>query len=197
MRLCGVLTARMVLVLLIVVMLPITASGSGVHLYLYGATWCPACRALNEFLSREYPGSYYFCKIDVSEACLSDLNRIAGVLSSKGVPLKYLESIPQTYVVRDGRYLVAVVIGAVTDSQFWKNIIAREPQERVALVIPPDVYEIPMAFQEQYELVALITKHAQASALEQKVNLKLLIPIVLVASGVILVTYAVLGRRKR
>lgn len=168
-------------------------AGSSVYLYLYGRTGCPACRALDEFLRQAYPGRYYFCKTDLSKVCENNHDQIVSTLVSKGVSSEHLMYIPQTYVVRNGRYLVAVVIGAIRDPQFWENITVREPQERVlvvALVKQPSVYEIPMTYEEQRELIAVIARR------EQGADLQYIIALALIALGATLVTYAVLVRRR-
>lgn len=178
----------------------VSASGS-VFLYLYGATWCPHCRNLDQFLSQTYAGNYYFCKIDVSKDCQSSLDAIRNFLvKSKGLSPDLLGYIPQTYVVRDGRYLIAVVVGGVTDLRFWKNITTRGPQERVLFVVPPNVYEIPMTFEEQYELIAKHPTVASATAPPSQGGtpgvLNVIVPGALIAVGALVIAYAVVKRRR-
>ncbi|MEM1623304.1 MAG: thioredoxin family protein [Sulfolobales archaeon] len=177
----------------------VTTSGD-VYLYLYGATWCPHCRSLDLFLAQTYPGRYYFCKIDLYEVCRNVLDSIRSFFASKGVSSEYLGYIPQTYVIKDGRYLIAVVVGAVTDIKFWQNITARSPQEKVVLIVSPEVYEIQVSFREQQELVELITKHTVTTTAppssQQGVEPRLVIPIALIATGALVIAYSILRRRK-
>ncbi|MEM2077005.1 MAG: hypothetical protein QXV03_04950 [Sulfolobales archaeon] len=186
--------------LVVAALLSAVAIGSDVHLYLYGATWCPHCRSLDQFLTQAYPGSYSFCKIDLYEVCKNNLDSIRSFFASKGVSSEYLGYIPQTYVTKDGKYLIAVVVGAVTDVQFWQNITARSPQEKVVFIVPPNVYEIKMSFQEQQELVALITKYTVTTTAppssQQIVKPQLIIPITLIATGVLVIAYSIFRRRK-
>ncbi|MCX8185017.1 MAG: thioredoxin family protein [Sulfolobales archaeon] len=191
---CVLLTA-----LVVTAVLPISISGSSIYLYLYGATWCPHCRTLDQFLSQTYSGSYHFCKVDVLESCRTSFNSVRSLLISKGVSQKHLEGIPQTYVVRDGRYLLAIVVGAVTDTQFWRNLTSRGPQERVLLVVPPNAYEIPISFSEQYEIVSKYIAAAtpkETATPTEIFSSYTLVPIVLIAAGVSIVVYAFIKRRK-
>ncbi|MEM2007518.1 MAG: thioredoxin family protein [Sulfolobales archaeon] len=184
----------------VAVLLPAVTIGSSVYLYLYGATWCPHCRSLDQFLTQAYPSSYYFCKIDLYENCKSNLDSIRSFFASKGVSSEYLGYIPQTYVIKDGKYLIAVVVGAVTDVQFWQNITARSPQEKVVLIVPPKVYEIQVSFQEQQELVALVTKYTVTTTTlpssQQIVEPQLIIPIAFIVTGVLVIAYSIFRRRK-
>jgi len=116
------------------------------------------------------------------------------------VSSEYLGYIPQTYVIKDGKYLIAVVVGAVTDVQFWQNITARSPQEKVVLIVPPKVYEIQVSFQEQQELVALVTKYTVTTTTlpssQQIVEPQLIIPIAFIVTGVLVIAYSIFRRRK-
>ncbi|MCS7099351.1 MAG: thioredoxin family protein [Sulfolobales archaeon] len=180
------------------VVLPAVVSSSGIYLYLYGATWCPACRTLDRFLSQSYAGIYYFCKIDVLDVCRTNFDSIRTLLVGKGILREHLASIPQTYVVRDGKYLLAIVVGAVTDSQFWKNLTSRTPRESVLLVIPPNTYEVPMSFSEQYELLSryLLTAPRDTAAPVDAFSPQVVVPAVLVAAGAAVVVYAFVVRRR-
>lgn len=198
----GVTRALAALVVLAAVLVaPAASAGDGVFLYLYGATWCPYCRNLDQFLSNTYSGSYYFCKIDVSKECQSGLDAIRSFLvKSKGLSSDLLGYIPQTYVIKDGRYLIAIVVGGVTDPQFWKNITARPPQERVLLVVPPNAYEVPMTFEEQRDLIArnlvvasATTQPGQGAA---PAVFYILVPGVLIGVGALVIAYAVVKRRR-
>ncbi len=177
------------------------AFGSSTFLYLYGATWCPHCRDLDAFLSKRYTDSYLFCKIDLSEECRRAFDSLRGVLGTRVPPeyREYLGSIPQTYVVRDGKYIVAIVVGAVTDERFWRNVTAMEPRERVLLVVPPNVYEIPMSFSEQSDLVSkyiLVNGASTRPSRGWELGPQILVPAALVAAGGALVAYAFIRGRK-
>ncbi len=175
--------------------------GSSAYLYLYGATWCPYCRALDEFFSKTYVDSYYYCKIDVSEECRRAFDSLMKIISARVPPeyREYLGSIPQTYVVRDGRYLIAIVIGAVTDARFWRNVSSIEPRERVLLILPPRAHEIPMSFAEQSDLVSkyvLVSRTAVQPGWGPVLSPQTLVPLALVAAGGALMAYAFARRRK-
>lgn len=167
---------------------------AGVYLYLYGATWCPYCRSLDNFFNQAYPGRYYFCKIDLYEDCKTNLKALNEYLvRSKGIPSEILGGIPQTLVIRDGRYLLAIVIGGITDSKFWDEITSMTPQERVLLIVPPNKYEIPVTFNEQAEIVS---KYAPVSTTSgTSTGTLLVVPAVLAIIGIAVIAYALLRRR--
>lgn len=195
------LTAYLILFGLVAsIVLPATVSCESVYLYLYGATWCPHCKSLDQFFSRAYSDRHYFCKIDVDKNCQSKLNAVREYFTkNKGVSSEYLGYIPQTYVIRDGRYLIAIVVGGVTDPQFWSNITAMRPQDKVLLIIPPSAYEIPMTFEEQYELIQKFTyMPATSSPPSQQPTFspQAIIPVILVALGSFAIAFAILKRRR-
>jgi hypothetical protein len=133
----------------------VALSSSDFLLYLYGATWCPYCRALSDFFSRNFPNNSYFCKIDLDEGCSSALRSLSSYLASKGAPSDVIGYIPLTLVVVRGKYVAAVVVGAVTDADFWRGLAGQAPSERVPVMLGRDrVYEVALTYDEQAKLVS-------------------------------------------
>jgi len=117
-------------------------SSSEFFLYLYGATWCPYCRALSEFFGKSFPGNSYFCKIDEDRSCREALSSLNSYLESKGVPKNVTGYIPLTVVIVEGRYVAAIVVGAVTDEEFWRGLARLAPRESVPVMLGREkVYE--------------------------------------------------------
>ena len=133
--------------------------GSGAHLYVFGASTGPYYRSLEKLFSEEYANRYYFCMLDKDYSCKIKKAEIVELLTSKYISNFYLKSIPQTFVVVDGKYVTAIVIGGITDPEFWENVTRREPGEFVLIVSHPFTSEIYMTYEEQMKLINILKTH--------------------------------------
>lgn len=188
-----------VLALLLIALVSTLAVGDGSSFfYIFGATTCPYCKALDQFFTQVYPGKSYFCKADLDNACLQNFRAVIGLLATKGVPQEELGGIPTTLVIKDWKYILAVVIGAITDKNFWNNITSRTPSEKIQVFIPEKsmlkAYEVSISFDEQQSIISryLILPQSSSSPFSERV----LIPVLLIGVGVAVVAYALIGRRK-
>lgn len=94
---------------------------SKVKLAMFGATWCPYCKVLKEFLEANYPDTTCFMWVDTSVVA-SNAFTYLGYLEAQSGFLQHAREIPQTVVLSNG-VTKAVVIGAVTDKEFWSRLI--------------------------------------------------------------------------
>ncbi len=168
-------------------------------LYLFGATWCPYCRALSEFFGKSFPGNSYFCKIDEDRSCREALNFLNSYLESKGVPENVTGYIPLTIVVVEGRYVAAIVIGAVTDAAFWRDLARAAPREEIPVMLGRDrVYKVQLTYEEQAQLVSNYVRLPEATATKpglHQLEPQVLVALALVVAGVALVAYSLVRRR--
>jgi thiol-disulfide isomerase/thioredoxin len=191
--------AALAVSVLLLASVPVPTAGSGGDFfYIFGASTCPYCRALDQFFTQSYPGKSYFCKVDLDTKCSQNFNTVVSLLATKGVPREELGYVPMTLIVRDWKYVLAVVIGAVTNTKFWDNITSRVPQEKTLVYIPEQsalkAYEVTMSFDEQQNIVSryLVLPQGSSSPFSEYV----LIPILLIGAGVAVIAYALLGRRR-
>lgn len=93
-----------------------------INLITFGSTTCPHCRNLHEFFEKNFKNRYAFLWVDdPNNAEL--FRRLAQIEQNGGLPLSYAYSVPQTVVVRYGEP-IAIVIGEITDTDFWQKLIA-------------------------------------------------------------------------
>lgn len=218
----GRLHLYIVIAVLAVATYPHVALGSSDFLlYLYGATWCPYCRALSDFFSRNFPDNSYFCKIDLDEGCNNALRSLSSYLASKGAPSDVIGYIPLTLVVVRGKYVAAVVVGAVTDTDFWRSLAGQVPSERVPVMLGRDrVYEVALTYDEQAKLVSSYVRlptaatatgtplttsplHPPTATTEVKpqpsglqLEPRVLVALALVLAGVALIAYSLVRRSR-
>ncbi len=168
-------------------------------LYLYGATWCPHCRVLSDFFNKSFPGNSYFCKIDEDRSCKEALSSLNSYLESKGVPKNVTGYIPLTLVVVEGRYVAAIVIGAVTDTAFWRDLSRVAPREGIPIMLGRDrVYEVQLTYEEQAQLVSNYIRLPEATPTRSGLNQlepQVLVALALVVAGVAVVAYSLVRRR--
>lgn len=189
----------MALALLLLTLVPTPAMGDGgSFFYIFGVSTCPYCRALDQFFTQVYPGKSYFCKADLNDVCLQNFRTVLGILATKGIPQEELGGVPTTLVIKDWKYILAVVIGAVTDKNFWDNIVSTTPKEKIQVFVPEQstlkAYEVSISFDEQQNIVSryLIIPQSTTSPFSRDV----LIPIILIGVGVAVIAYSLIGRRK-
>ncbi|MEM1696762.1 MAG: hypothetical protein QXJ18_04370 [Desulfurococcaceae archaeon] len=115
---------------------------NGVHFYTYGHMGCPYCKALKEFFETRIPGSSVFCDIstvgEYYDMFYAQTSYIVNHTSlNPDVPqlllYRLVGAIPRTLVVRENKYILAVVVGAVEDLNFWMNLSCLEPSTRIPL----------------------------------------------------------------
>ncbi|MEM1694989.1 MAG: hypothetical protein QXS14_03710 [Desulfurococcaceae archaeon] len=115
---------------------------NGVHFYIYGQMGCPYCKALKEFFETRIPGSSVFCDIGTVEEYYEMFYAQTVYIMNHAslnpdVPQLFLHrlvgAIPRTLVVRENKYILAVVVGAVEDLNFWMNLSCLEPGTRIPL----------------------------------------------------------------
>ena len=99
-------------------------SAPNVFFYEYGAHTCPHCEPLHRFLEAHFPGHHYFCDMASTPECT--------VYFRAWLEVMHLPPyIPQTIVIKDGKYVVAIVIGEVRDASFWLKLASLKPSRRI------------------------------------------------------------------
>ena len=100
------------------------------YFYLYGTHNCPHCRAMEDFLTREYGEDHlYFCDVTVDEEC-SD--KLASLVQATGEGI--LNYVPQIYVVYNCT-VTALVIGEVRDREFLESFLETNTGSEVPLYL--------------------------------------------------------------
>ena len=99
---------------------------SDVLFYVYGMSTCPHCRVLHDFLRENYPNNFFFCDVYTSTECR---DYFAKYLEATGLP----GYVPQTIVVKNMSYVLAIVIGEVTNTAFFDSLTKLEPSLEVPL----------------------------------------------------------------
>jgi len=135
----------------------------------------------------------------VDSSCRDALELLKGYLESKGVPENVTGYVPLTLVVVKGRYVAAIVVGAVTDAAFWKDLARAAPRERVPVMLGRErVYEVDLTYEEQAQLVSRYV-HLPTATKPQPSGLQLepqlLVAIALVAAGLGLIAYSLVRPR--
>jgi len=90
--------------------------------YEMGESTCPHCSALHNLFVQNFPNNTYFCDIATSQDCLV---RFYSWINISSFPL----SVPQTFVVYNRTYILAIVIGEVENVTFWTNLANSAPNE--------------------------------------------------------------------
>jgi hypothetical protein len=108
--------------------------------YTYASTRCPYCRRLHEFFENtEFRDNYIFCYADVQRECLENYYRFtreAKELPSTGSVDKVIDPIlpvPFTIVIKNGTYIVGVVLGLVESRDFWLKLACSSPTREIPL----------------------------------------------------------------
>jgi len=109
-------------------------SSNNIVFYAYGETTCPHCKKLHDFFDTTFKHNYVFCYIDKYSECYNNLGKfILDIVKLPGAQSvqSVLGYIPQTYILKNNTYLLGIVIGAVTDENFWLNLTCREPTSEI------------------------------------------------------------------
>ncbi|MEM4717851.1 MAG: thioredoxin family protein [Desulfurococcaceae archaeon] len=101
------------------------------NFYMFGASWCPHCKNLDRFFTNEFPESHYFCVIDKIRECYERFTSLSNDFKLGGY-------VPITIVVKDSRYILAIVIGEVVDKEFWLNLTCLTPSESIPVYTGTD-----------------------------------------------------------
>ncbi|PUA32555.1 MAG: hypothetical protein B7O98_07875 [Zestosphaera tikiterensis] len=105
----------------------------GLRLITFGSQSCPHCRALHDFFSKNYVGMYTFFWVE--DKVGSELFAyLAGVEVSYGLSTNYAYAVPQTLVLSEGR-AVAIVIGEVTNVDFWNGLLNLKPNTSIPIYL--------------------------------------------------------------
>lgn len=100
---------------------------------IYGSTLCPHCRALEEFMEREFPNNFGFCPVNTDYSCATLYQLLHAYL---GLPMNATyAAVPFTLVVREGK-LVGIVIGELEDRTFWESF---ESTDKVSIYVGPEL----------------------------------------------------------
>ncbi|MGC9115453.1 MAG: hypothetical protein ACP5HH_05565 [Fervidicoccaceae archaeon] len=97
-----------------------TAVPKEVTFYELGESTCPHCVALLNTFAQNFPNNTYFCDIATNQACLV---RFYSWLNFSSFPA----SVPQTFVIYNKTYILAIVLGEVDNATFWSNIANSAP----------------------------------------------------------------------
>jgi len=90
--------------------------------YEMGESTCPHCAALLNLFAQNFPNNTYFCDIATNQACLV---RFYSWTNFSSFP----PSVPQTFVLYNKTYILAIVVGEVDNVTFWTNIANSTPSE--------------------------------------------------------------------
>jgi len=109
--------------------------------YTYASTRCPYCRRLHEFFENsEFRGNYIFCYADVRRECIENYYRFtreARGLPSTGSVGEVIDTtrlpVPFTIVIKNGTYVVGVVLGLVESRDFWLQLACSSPTREIPL----------------------------------------------------------------
>lgn len=100
-------------------------------LITFGSKSCPHCRALHDFFSNNYKDRYYFFWIEDSNG--RDLfYKLYVIEVNHGLSESYAKAVPQTLVFVNGTP-VAVVIGEVTNAEFWSKFLSSNTTDVVVV----------------------------------------------------------------
>lgn len=91
-------------------------------LIVFGSKTCPHCRALHEFFDYNYKNKYYFFWIEDSEGA-DLLSKLFMIEVNHGLREDFARAVPQTLVLVNGSP-VAIVIGGVTNAEFWGRLVS-------------------------------------------------------------------------
>lgn len=100
----------------------------------FGSKSCPHCQSLHSFFSTNFQGMYVFVWIESTAAGLNLLYDIATAEVKYGLSSSYAGATPHTLVFSDC-VLVAVVIGAVENSEFWSSLLKLNTTEFVPVYL--------------------------------------------------------------
>lgn len=121
-RSLGVISANLSDWLRLYDLILMSCNASEVKLTMFGATWCPYCKILKEFFEANYPNATCFMWIDANVVA-SNAFTYLGYLEAQSGFLQHAREVPQTVVLING-VTKAVVIGAVTDKEFWNKLMS-------------------------------------------------------------------------
>ncbi|MEM1638929.1 MAG: hypothetical protein QXJ69_02475 [Desulfurococcaceae archaeon] len=108
--------------------------------YIFGESTCPYCKLQHDFFQQNYPASsHYFCILDKYTDCYNKFRQfvLEELISKAGVNTQEI-GVPLTIVVKDyGEYksIVAVVIGAITDKNFWQQLACSQPGSNIPVYV--------------------------------------------------------------
>ena len=112
---------------------PVTSDSlANYNFVTFGSKSCPHCKALHDFFSSNYQGRYCFFWVEDTESSKL-FYKLAVVETNYGLG-QYAGAVPQTLVFRDGS-LIAIVIGEVTDTRFWDQLILSNATNEVAIYL--------------------------------------------------------------
>lgn len=93
-----------------------------VTFYEFGESTCPHCTALLNLFAQNFPNNTNFCDIVTNQACLI---RFSSWINFSSFP----PNVPQTFVVYNRTYILAIVLGEVDNATFWSNIGNSAPSD--------------------------------------------------------------------
>ncbi|MEM0004309.1 MAG: hypothetical protein QXE10_04035 [Desulfurococcaceae archaeon] len=132
---------------------------NGVLFYIFGESTCPYCKLQHDFFQQNYPASvHYFCIIDKYGDCYNKfIQFVRDELISKANMDTSKIGVPLTIVVKNyggNKSIVAVVIGAITDKNFWLQLACSQPGENIPVyLMTQQAYFIPVNQTTNGELV--------------------------------------------
>lgn len=98
-----------------------TGIDEGTWIVMFGATYCPHCKAMDAFFSENYPGMYRVLWVDVDQNAQAIFTRLAIAEICSDV-VDVASSVPQIVVLRNST-ISSIVVGKITNRTFWDQII--------------------------------------------------------------------------
>lgn len=98
-----------------------TGVDRGTWIIMFGATYCPHCKAMDAFFNENYPGMYRALWVDVDQNAHAIFTRLAIAEICSDV-VDVASSVPQIVVLRNST-ISSIVIGKITNRTFWDQII--------------------------------------------------------------------------
>ena len=108
---------------MLIVMMPIIsyAYSENTHIYMYGSSKCPHCRAMDSFFSQNYSSIFSFCNMVNNKTCILIFSRLIN-LTGTG---PYIPTI----IVTKNNKVDFLFIGQFTNSTFWNKMINSNIQQ--------------------------------------------------------------------
>lgn len=106
---------------------------ASLNFVMFGSKTCPHCKALHDFFSANYQEkSYFFWVEDTTGSNL--FYELVKAEINHGLSQNYALAVPQTLVLREGTP-IAVVIGEVTSTEFWNQLMLSNATGEVSVYL--------------------------------------------------------------
>ncbi len=91
---------------------------------MFGTRTCPHCGAMNDFFTTEFRDEYFVVWLSGGEN-MTWFVEIASAEYEAGFPEQYAYAVPQTLVLDGDGQVRAIVIGELTDKNFWASLLEK------------------------------------------------------------------------